>query len=71
MEAGSVYKVQKVRVAIGIGGDMEAGSLVLLAACSGSSVCTSPRRQHDAEKAEVGRDGEQAWHHLHSTATVC
>lgn len=58
-------------MAIGIGGDMEAGSLVLLAAaCSGSSVRTSPRRQRDAEKAEVGRDGAQAWYHLHSTATV-
>lgn len=68
MEAGSVYKVQKVGVAIGIRGDMEAGSLVLLAACSGSSVFTSPRRQRDAEKAEVGQD--RAQYHLHSTATV-
>lgn len=34
---------------------MGQGSRVLLAACSSSSVCTSPWRQQDAEKAEVGR----------------
>lgn len=47
-EAGSVYKVQELGVATRIGGRErveDTGQSSAMAACSGSSVCTSPRRQ--------------------------